>query len=322
MNRQPVIDSASTLSRVRVDSSDLIHLRHFAGAIDMASGLVRSKQTGNRLSTFKGRGMDYEESRRYQHGDDRRNLDWRVMARTGTPYTKLFREERERPVYLCLDVRPSMQFATRGRFKSVVAAQALALVGWAAFGHGDRVGGVVFGGAQRLERRPARGKRAILNWIHDVSRDENWTVSADGALIDRTSDHSLPRREEHLRDKLQRIYRVSRPGSLLVIATDWRDFDEATEKQLMKLAQHNTLLMFFVYDPLEKTLPPPGVYAVTSGANVLAMDSRSHARRKHYAEEFEARRKWVHKTATKLQATCIDLRTDGDLTATVLRALR
>jgi uncharacterized protein (DUF58 family) len=267
--------------------------------------------------------MDYEESRRYQHGDDRRNLDWRVMARTGTPYTKLFREERERPVYLCLDVRPSMQFATKGSFKSVVAAQALALVGWAAFGHGDRVGGVVFGGAQRLERRPARGKRAILNWIHDVSRRENWLVTPSGELVEPPgaagSDSS---RGDHLRDKLQRIYRVSRPGSLLVIATDWRDFDEATEKQLMKLAQHNTLLLFFVYDALEKSLPPPGVYAVTSGAAVLAMDSRSQARRKAYADEFEARRSLVHRTATKLQATCIDLRTDGDVTATVLRALR
>ncbi len=292
-------------ARVRVESGDLIQLRHYSAGINMKSGLVRSKQTGNRLSTFKGRGMDYEESRRYQHGDDRRNLDWRVMARTGTPYTKLFREERERPVYLCLDVRPSMQFATQGSFKSVVAAHALALVGWAAFGHGDRVGGVVFGGPNRLERRPARGKRAILNWIHDVSRNTNWTVSASGEPVqERQLENDVS--QEHLRDKLQRIFRVSRPGSLLVIATDWRDFDDATEKQLMKLAQHNTLLLFYVYDPLEKALPPPGVYAVTSGSEVLAMDSRRRGRRTDYEAEFNQRRENVHKAAGKIQATCID----------------
>lgn len=326
MSSQSASQRTGGFSHVRVSSHDLISLRHYASAIDMSSGLVRSKQTGNRLSTFKGRGMDYEESRRYQHGDDRRNLDWRVMARTGTPYTKLFREERERPVYLCLDVRDSMHFATQGAFKAVVAAQALALVGWAAFGHGDRVGGVVFGGAQRLERRPARGKRAILNWIHDVSREQNWRVTADGQTRQLASEQYAPAEPspggDHLKDKLQRIYRVSRPGSLLVIATDWRDFDDSTEKQLMKLAQHNTLLLFFVYDPLEKELPPPGVYAVTSGESVLAMDSRSTARRTSYAQAFEARKARVHAAANKIQSTCIDLCTTDTVRSTVLRALR
>ncbi|MFK8028699.1 MAG: DUF58 domain-containing protein [Gammaproteobacteria bacterium] len=325
MDTSTELHPANPYARVRVNSHDLIALRLYAAAIDMSSGLVRSKQTGNRLSTFKGRGMDYEESRRYQYGDDRRNLDWRVMARTGIPHTKLFREERERPVYLCLDVRPSMQFATQGSFKSVIAARALALVGWAAFGHGDRVGGVVFGGAQRLERRPARGKRAILNWIHDVSRDENWLVDRSGesrpALTVDDKSQSVAA-GEHLQDKLQRIFRVSRPGSLLVIATDWRDFDDATENQLMKLAQHNTLLLFFVYDPLEKSLPPPGVYAVTSGKSVLAMDSRNANRRNDYAKEFEQRRARVHRAATKIRATCIDISTDDDVKSVVLRALR
>ena len=91
---------ADSRESVQVSAAGLIQLRHYAGAINMTSGLVRGKQTGNRISPFKGRGMDYEESRRYQPGDDRRNLDWRVMARTGKPYTKLFREERERPVFL------------------------------------------------------------------------------------------------------------------------------------------------------------------------------------------------------------------------------
>jgi len=90
----------------------------------------------------------------------------------------------------------------------------------------------------------------------------------------------------------------------------------------MKLAQHNTLLLFFVYDPLEKSLPPPGVYAVTSGSEVLAMDSRSRGRRKDYQVEFNERRESVHRAAAKIRATCIDLCTDSDTTSSVLRALR
>lgn len=286
-------------ARVRASSADLIHLRHYAQGIRLEAGLVRSRQTGNRLSAFKGRGMDYEESRRYQQGDDRRNLDWRVMARTGKPYTKLFREERERPVYLCTDVSPSMHFATRGSFKSVVAARALALLGWAAFAHGDRVGGLVYGGPVRLERRPARGKRSILNWIHDVCRDENW-------LPEDLTDKA------HLSEKLQRIYRVSRPGSLLAIASDWRDLDSSVEQQLLKLAQHNSLLLIFVYDKLEKELPPPGTYAIADEGRVLSLDSRGRQRRELYAEQFSARRENVRRLARQLRAVCIEISTDDD----------
>ena len=294
---------------VRPSAEALIRLRHYAGAIDMSSGLVHGKQTGNRVSPFKGRGMDYEESRRYQIGDDRRNLDWRVMARTGKPYTKLFREERERPVYLCLDVSPSMQFATHGSFKSVVAAQCLALLGWTAFAHGDRVGGIVFGGPLRLERRPTRGKRAILNWIHDVCRSENWT---------RDSLHD----GRELKSKLQRINAVSRPGSLLAIASDWRDFDEATERQLMKLAQHNTVLLLFIYDALEHHLPPPGVYPVTQGDGVMALDSRGGQRRRRYTENFEQRQAHLLRVAVKMQAALITVATHDNPVRVLINELR
>lgn len=302
------VDNSAT-SLVQASAADLIRLRHYANGIDMSSGLVRGKQTGNRISPFKGRGMDYEESRRYQPGDDRRNLDWRVMARTGKPFTKLFREERERPVYLCLDISPSMHFATHGQFKSVVAAKCLAMLGWAAFAHGDRIGGVIYGGKSRLERRPARGKRAMLNWIHDVCRQENWSRDS---LAD----------DAQLKEKLQRIYGVSRPGSLLAIASDWREFDDATEKLLMKLAQHNTVMMFFIYDALERSLPPPGVYPITKGDGVMALDSRGGAHRRHYAQLFLERENRLKRVATRLQSAFISVATHDDPVQQLINALR
>ncbi|MEO1576267.1 MAG: DUF58 domain-containing protein, partial [Pseudomonadota bacterium] len=104
-------------SPVRVDVADLLELRQSARALSLRSVARRSVQSGARRSAFRARGMDYEESRRYQVGDDMRTLDWRVTARTGKPYTKLFREERERPVLFCVDLGPRMFFATRGVFK-------------------------------------------------------------------------------------------------------------------------------------------------------------------------------------------------------------
>ncbi|MEQ8659878.1 MAG: DUF58 domain-containing protein, partial [Gammaproteobacteria bacterium] len=83
---------------------------------------LRARHSGQYLSRLRGRGMEYDESRPYQPGDDIRQIDWRVTARTGRPHTKLFREERERPVFLCVDYRHGMFFATQGVFKSVQAA--------------------------------------------------------------------------------------------------------------------------------------------------------------------------------------------------------
>ena len=202
-----------------------------------------------------------------------------------------------------------MHFATRGKFKSVIAAQALALIGWASFAHGDRIGGIVFGGPSRLERRPTRGKRAMLNWIHDVCRDENWNRQK---LVD----------DAQLSEKLKRINRVSRPGSLLVIASDWRDFDEATEKQLVKLSQHNSVMLFFIWDALEKELPPPGIYPVTQGKDVMALDSRGLQRRQEYLAEFREREARMKRVATRVQSVFISIATTDDVAGKISELLR
>src|ERR687891_545971 len=127
----------------RIDTDDLIALRRHAGAIDFAGRRrVLTDQSGAHVSGFRGRGMDFEEHRVYQAGDEARTIDWRVTARTGTTHVRLYREERERPVLLVVDARPAMQFGTRGCFKSVLAARAAALCAWAAHARGDRVGGM------------------------------------------------------------------------------------------------------------------------------------------------------------------------------------
>ncbi len=109
-------------SPVSVSQTGLIRLpaRRARFALDVLR--VNSLQTGAYVSRFRGRGMEFDESRPYQPGDDPRSIDWRVTARSTTAYTKLFREERERPVLVVVDLRCSMHFATQGCFKSVNAA--------------------------------------------------------------------------------------------------------------------------------------------------------------------------------------------------------
>ena len=111
------IEVKSMPSPVRVTQRDLIMLSNTAKVIPLDALRIKSLQAGSYVSQFKGRGMEFDESRPYQPGDDPRNIDWRVTARSTEAYTKLYREERERPVYVVTDFRSNMHFATRGRFK-------------------------------------------------------------------------------------------------------------------------------------------------------------------------------------------------------------
>ena len=148
------------------------------GAIDSGGGYV---------SPYRGRGMEFEEVRAYQPGDDIRNMDWRVTARTGRPHTKLFREERERPVLFLVDLGPSMAFGTRVAFKSVVAARAAALLAWAARDNGDRIGGIVFAGKRHRELRPAARERGMLPF------SRHWSTCNSPVSCRRKQERSLGR---------------------------------------------------------------------------------------------------------------------------------
>ncbi|PCI06195.1 MAG: DUF58 domain-containing protein, partial [Gammaproteobacteria bacterium] len=126
---------------VRIRQSTLISLNREAKNLPLTPRKITAKLSGTYLTIFKGLGMEFDEVRPYQAGDDLYSIDWNVTARTGEAHTKIFREERERPVLMWVDYRQPMFFATRGSFKSVVAAKIAALLAWSAAQHGDRLGG-------------------------------------------------------------------------------------------------------------------------------------------------------------------------------------
>ena len=132
--------AATTRSPARIELAELINLKPAGESINLAGLRVHALSAGGHLSPFKGRGVEFDESRPYQEGDDLRTIDWRVTARTGEPHTKVFREERNRPIIAWIDLRREMMFATRGVFKAVIAAESAAIVAWSAIAHGDRLG--------------------------------------------------------------------------------------------------------------------------------------------------------------------------------------
>ena len=158
---------------VSVSLKTLIDLAKPAAGLNLHHAQFRSSQSGNYVSRFKGRGMEFDEARLYQPGDDIRTIDWRVTARTGKTHTKVFREERERPVFISVDNRLAMHFATRGVFKSVLAAKLGGLLAWAAEYHGDRIGGQLFSEHECRELKPQNGRHAVLRFLNALVKPQD-----------------------------------------------------------------------------------------------------------------------------------------------------
>jgi uncharacterized protein (DUF58 family) len=146
--------------------------------------LVNDLFSGEYHSTFKGQGMEFEEVRQYLPGDDIRLIDWNVTARTGFPYIKKYREERELSVVMLVDASSSGRFGTKDRFKSETAAELTALLAFSAIKNNDKVGLIIF--TDRIEKfiRPQKGRSHVLRLIREVLyfRPEGTGTDVAGAL--------------------------------------------------------------------------------------------------------------------------------------------
>lgn len=229
----------------RIVASSLLSLRHAALGLTMEPVRVCSGRAGLYRSMFKGRGIEFAESRLYQPGDEVRHMDWRVTARTGRPHTKIFHEDREQTVLVWVDLRPAMFFATRGLFKAVSAARGAALVAWKAALQGNRLGGLLFTDRLHREIRPMRGDHGVLHLIGLLAE---CAPSAEG---------SPPATEPDMEESLVRLRRVTRPGSRLFLFSDFPTLGEREKVHLAQLARRSDLTLMFFHDPLERMLPPP-----------------------------------------------------------------
>ncbi|MEJ2419310.1 MAG: DUF58 domain-containing protein [Exilibacterium sp.] len=185
--------------------------------------------SGSVRTRFRGRGMEFEEVRLYQPGDDIRSIDWRVTARTQVAHTKLFREEKERPVFVLVDQRASMFFGSQRCFKSVYTAHLAALLGWAALAQSDRIGALVFGNNSHRDIRPRRSKHALLELlyqIHDFNHRLNSPIAPSGSST--------------MADMLSDVRRISKPGSAVFLLSDFHDFDHRCEELLFQLGKPNS----------------------------------------------------------------------------------
>lgn len=304
--------SPADASPINVSQASLIRLGGPARAIALDVLHVKSLQTGAYVSRFRGRGMEFDESRPYQPGDDPRNIDWRVTARSTTAYTKLFREERERPVLLVVDLRSNMQFATRGCFKSVTASRAAGLLAWAAHHRGDRLGGIIFGDSTHRELRPRLGRQAALRYVHELVNHPDWVSHEDLPPVDE---------EPPLTHAMAALRRVAHPGSLTVIISDFVGFSRAAQSYLAGVARHNEVLAVSVSDPLERNLPPPGRYRLVSHDDEMAIDTYARGARQDYRHAFEERQDQLENFCLRYSIHLMPMSTEDDPVQCMQQAL-
>ncbi|MGI9334292.1 MAG: DUF58 domain-containing protein [Gammaproteobacteria bacterium] len=275
---------------IRIDLDDLIGLRLRAQSLRLArTQRAQRPLAGGHESRLRGRGMEFAESRAYLPGDDIRAMDWRVTARTGRAHTKVFQEERERPVVIVVDLGPGMYFGSRRVFKSVAAAQIAALVAWVSASRGDRVGGLVFAGPEHRELRPAGGRRGVLKLLRALIEMDGRADPATGAAPASVSASGAAMAAAVLRAR-----RIARPGSLSIVISDFYGMDPETgheaERHLKRLREHGDVRLAWVQDPLEMDAPPPGRYAVSDGERIASLDASARTVQIIYREYFETRR--------------------------------
>ncbi|MFO8056696.1 MAG: DUF58 domain-containing protein [bacterium] len=201
--------------------------------------VVNEVMAGQYHSVFKGRGMEFAEVREYQPGDDVRIIDWNVTARMGTPYVKVFHEERELTVILMVDMSKSLFFGTREKTKSEVAAELCALLAFSAILNNDRVGLIIF--TNKVERAipPKKGRRHVLRLIREVLFFQPRASRTDIASA------------------LEYLSRLYKRKAVVFLVSDF--MAEGYEKAINIAGKRHDLIAVPLSDPREKELDPVGL---------------------------------------------------------------
>ena len=217
---------------------------------------------GNHASRLRGRGLNFDELRRYQPGDDLRHLDWRASLRTGKPVVRTFTEERDRPALIVVDQRMSMFFGSVRSFKSAVAAELGALAAWMVFNAGDRVGGLVFNDQRIDSVAPLRSRKRVEALCSRIAR-QNAELNASNAE---------PAGDSQLDKVLQQCLAVAGHDHLICLVSDFAGAGPRTLQLLQQLSAHNDVVALQVYDPLALNVPSRGPLLVTQGRLQVALE--------------------------------------------------
>jgi uncharacterized protein (DUF58 family) len=269
------------------DLTELVAMRAATAGLRLTSRrTARALHAGSHRSIQRGRGLEFQEVRPYVNGDDPRTIDWRVTARRGRPHTKLFREERERPVWLLVDLTAGMFFGSRKQLKSALALRAAALLAWTASGGGDRVGAAIVSSPDYRIIPPRAREGGVLPVL--------------AALVDMQPSAPAWSGAASLDDGLDALVPVVHPGSLILVLSDFAVLDRNTHSAWSALAVHNELQLFRITDPLEREALPNGRFRIGIRGRSATIDGARS--RSPWLAKWEERNRRVEELAHRLGA--------------------
>lgn len=259
---------------------ELIRLQHQAAGFSfLPRQPVHSLLAGRHASRLRGRGLDFEELRRYLPGDDVRTIDWKVTNRTRQAHVRVYSEERERPVWVVVDQRLSMFFGTQVNMKSVTAAEAAALACWRTVGQGDRAGALVFNDADIQVIGPQRSRKTVMQILR-VMVEQNQALGIDRGIA---SNPAM------LNRVLERVSFLAKHDTLVAVISDFHGHDDQTLALVKRLSRHNDVILMLVHDPVLGRLPTQGRFVVSDGTRQLEIDPASTQMKDRYPQVWEGR---------------------------------
>jgi uncharacterized protein (DUF58 family) len=255
-------------------------------------GIVNTLFGGEYQSAFKGRGMEFSEVRAYNYGDDIRQIDWNVTARTGDPYIKIFEEEREQTLMLCVDISPSGTFGTLNQTKMDLAIEICAVLAFSAIKNSDKVGLVLFSDHIEKVVPPKKGKTHVLRLIREL-----YTTKPTG-------------KGTSIANALSYINRLLDRKAIVVLASDFQD--SSFEKQLRITNQKHDLVSIIVSDEHEETLPDLGIIPLRDSESnqEILIDTSSKKVREAYHKKRVLRKKELSDKLLKMKIDSVEVNTN------------
>ena len=297
---------------VYADLRDLIRLQYKArGFSFLPRQPVHSLLSGRHASRLRGRGLNFEEIRRYLPGDDIRNIDWKVTARTRKPHSRVYTEERERPVLLVVDQRINMFFGTRVRMKSVTAAELAALGAWRVLDAGDRVGSLLFNDAEVVEIQPHRSRKRVMWILREVVRLNH----ALNVRADVTPEPGM------LNEALRKARRIATHDFLVAIISDFYGMDADTRRLIKLIGRHNDVIAAMIYDPSAAELPAGSRVIVSDGDVQIEIDTERGRTRRDIASAFNDRLRTLKEDLGRLSIPVLPIETETPLDQQLRRLL-
>jgi len=292
-------------ANIFVSLKDLLKIEHLSRGFSLLASKqkVRSILGGKHASKLRGRGLDFEEVRNYVAGDDIRNIDWKVTARTQKTHTRVYSEEKEKPALIIVDQSKSMFFGSQKKTKSVVAAEIAALTAFKVLKEGDRVGGVVFADNGIDIIYPKRDRKNILRFLEKIVTRNRELIDSEPIEFDKA-----------LNAALSKVKNIVTHDFLIVIISDFHRYNPDVIKFISRLSLHNDVILTKIYDPMEKNVPESKIIAGDKKYQLLLDGEEKKLRDRFedaFTDDFEKFKEQMKKH--RIPVISIDTVTDTDI---------